>query len=451
MEINDILLEWSYRLKKGYPTMKDGKFTEPSELEVLHEILKENGIDEMPSFVKSKTPVSDVIGEAEEEETATLTIQDLISILSNPETKLSSKTIQKVSRLISRNADFEEAIELKVKEFLAEDQKKGLESVMEILYGPSTDQAKLSAYLNNRTVGLDQFMGKEVKIKDAFNDTGLSAQTLAELSTYRWSDTPQLGTCEVLLAILMDGGRRPSGAGDLQVGDQIVELGGFNKRLRSQKGLGSSMEVQKGIQRAYRDFAESLGIGDRFTPITENARYGNSLKSGWLPTMEEMNAQIIELTKGDVTNALISADLPRAIGEGLSKGLTNTSDSDWNWIGKSLNDDGTFNRKPFIVDYACFYLDYYMRQGEEASMFLVTNSTPSSTPPVPATDFSLLGFPASGDGLRPHLYTDIGLTLPSYTEAAGIQGVAFALKLGKVASAFAEGLEEEELKLWEQD
>ena len=235
MEINDILLEWSYRLKKGYPTMEDGKFTDPSELRLLQEILKENGIDEMPSFVKSKTPVSDVVAEAEEEETATLTIQDLISILSNPETKLSSKTIQKVSRLISRNADFEEAIELKVKEFLAEDQKKGLESVMEILYGPSTDQAKLSAYLNNRTVGLDQFMGKEVKIKDAFNDTGLSAQTLAELSTYRWSDTPQLGTCEVLLAILMDGGRRPSGAGDLQVGDQIVELGGFNKRLRSKK------------------------------------------------------------------------------------------------------------------------------------------------------------------------------------------------------------------------
>ena len=52
MEINDILLEWSYRLKKGYPTMKDGKFTEPSELKVLHEILKENGINEMPSFVR---------------------------------------------------------------------------------------------------------------------------------------------------------------------------------------------------------------------------------------------------------------------------------------------------------------------------------------------------------------------------------------------------------------
>lgn len=68
MEINDILLEWSYRLEKGYPTMEDGKFTEPSELKVLHEILKENGINEMPSFVKSKTPVSDVVTEAEEEE-----------------------------------------------------------------------------------------------------------------------------------------------------------------------------------------------------------------------------------------------------------------------------------------------------------------------------------------------------------------------------------------------
>ena len=63
MQIDDILLEWSYRLKKGYPTMENGQFTDPLELQLLQEILQENGINEMPSFVNSKSPTSDVIRE----------------------------------------------------------------------------------------------------------------------------------------------------------------------------------------------------------------------------------------------------------------------------------------------------------------------------------------------------------------------------------------------------
>ena len=46
MNLDDILLEWSYRLPKGYPTMKNGKFTVKSELKVLQEVLTEYGINE---------------------------------------------------------------------------------------------------------------------------------------------------------------------------------------------------------------------------------------------------------------------------------------------------------------------------------------------------------------------------------------------------------------------
>ena len=70
MEIDDILLEWSYRLKKGYPTMENGQFTDPVELQTLQEILQENGINEIPSFVNNKTPVSDVIKEEESDTTS---------------------------------------------------------------------------------------------------------------------------------------------------------------------------------------------------------------------------------------------------------------------------------------------------------------------------------------------------------------------------------------------
>lgn len=44
IDIDDILLEWSYRLPKGYPTIKDGRFVDPKELDVLYAILEEKNI-----------------------------------------------------------------------------------------------------------------------------------------------------------------------------------------------------------------------------------------------------------------------------------------------------------------------------------------------------------------------------------------------------------------------
>jgi len=104
MEINDILLEWSYRLKKGYPTMEDGKFTEPSELKVLHEILKENGIKEMPSFetpvtVEERSPL------LEDEELETLDAPSLPDNAKEPDTEFKNKASAEEVR-----KKFEEAV-----------------------------------------------------------------------------------------------------------------------------------------------------------------------------------------------------------------------------------------------------------------------------------------------------------------------------------------------------
>ena len=43
MNIDEILLEWSYRLPKGYPTIVDGVFTEYEEVKILNEIMEEKG------------------------------------------------------------------------------------------------------------------------------------------------------------------------------------------------------------------------------------------------------------------------------------------------------------------------------------------------------------------------------------------------------------------------
>jgi hypothetical protein len=45
---DDILLEWSYRCPKGYPTVEDGKLVSAEEVRILNEVLKENGLKPMP-------------------------------------------------------------------------------------------------------------------------------------------------------------------------------------------------------------------------------------------------------------------------------------------------------------------------------------------------------------------------------------------------------------------
>lgn len=76
---DDIIAEWSYRLPKGFPTMKNGKFTVKSELKVLQEVLTENGINEMPDFTK-KTPTP--LQEEEPVDTrAPKTIKDITELI----------------------------------------------------------------------------------------------------------------------------------------------------------------------------------------------------------------------------------------------------------------------------------------------------------------------------------------------------------------------------------
>jgi hypothetical protein len=44
MNIDEILLEWSYRLPKGYPTIANGRFIDNREIAILNQILEERGL-----------------------------------------------------------------------------------------------------------------------------------------------------------------------------------------------------------------------------------------------------------------------------------------------------------------------------------------------------------------------------------------------------------------------
>jgi hypothetical protein len=279
-----------------------------------------------------------------------------------------------------------------------------------------------------------------MQLKDLFTQTGLSATTLGNLALYRWSATPQLGTMEVLLAVLLKGGSRPKKSGDLLVNGVAFEVGGFKKRLRAQGGLGSPEEAQEGFKEGYRRLAENKNLL-AFEVIKDNARYGSSRTNGWITAIEDMNKQLIELTKDQ--DPVTKEELITAMGVGFGKALTQRqSPSNWMWIKKHLKDDGTLDQKAFLIDFACYYLDYYMSLEEGDRIFIVTDASKAKGAPS-KENYSVLAFPASGNGLRPHLYTTIGLVIPNYRIKAGPQGVAFALVLGKPGDTNDEDLSED--------
>jgi hypothetical protein len=87
-----VLVEWSYRLPKGYPTFENGEIANKLELEILQEILKEYGIDEMPSLKvkQSRQPIP----EAE----ARFSKEDLIKLINS--TELSEEDLVRVMRIV---------------------------------------------------------------------------------------------------------------------------------------------------------------------------------------------------------------------------------------------------------------------------------------------------------------------------------------------------------------
>jgi len=232
MEINDILLEWSYRLKKGYPTMEDGKFTEPSELKVLHEILKENGIDEMPSFVKSKTPISD--NTILEERVNKDAIIDLIKKLDTD--AMSDKAIQKLYNRIKAFTIFKPIrIALKAKGF-AVDEKTGKfdipKQVSNTLQGFLED---LSPDSYNTFINYIQDPKQQASFpaKVGWGEMGqdipdqLDRSVLKAIAHYTGQDERKrgVGMGEILMALIFDNITKP-GKGDLYLNGGEFEVKG---------------------------------------------------------------------------------------------------------------------------------------------------------------------------------------------------------------------------------
>lgn len=269
MEINDILLEWSYRLKKGYPTMEDGKFTDPNELKVLHEILKENGINEMPSFVKSKTPVSDVLREEAEipagPKKTEATEQDIKDIIQKALEAVGDNQPKTLGKLYNRIAAFGVYVPLKqalakggfkskeggfdMPKKVANELQKVIEDLPASMYDDFVDY--ISDYDNRKEFPMDKPIGNFATL---LAGTNVADEMTLAIGQYAGQDEGRkgVGMGEIMMALCFKNIKKPAGKGDLEIEGLEFEIKAGSARLGSAGGpyISEDPEVLRALAKA---------------------------------------------------------------------------------------------------------------------------------------------------------------------------------------------------------
>lgn len=390
MEINEILAEWSYRLKKGYPTIEDGKFTDPAELEILRQVLSENGINEMPSFVKSKTPISNTLTEQPQTDNSQTfdedvlwenlfegqySKDDLISLIKS--TELSEKDLIRVTRIVDAVGSESGIVEL------LQTQKNFDESTAKQVFRMATESdsyKQLLDMLNNpeSQISLSELgqSGNLIEKVSATNVTTEFAKEMADLVPYT---SVKMGRYEMFLRLFLQGGQSPSKKGDVEVNGEEMEVKstiskGSGFRMRGQSGYGSGKQVQKSflqqLENVYGKGGPNHG-GSQNIPQdildaykTQNGQMWYGTKDSWAVLANKDMIEVQLRTLNEVVDMW---------GTALSEVYPNTSPETIKpYIAPAFDKDGAIDIKKVKVGLAAYEFTIY-RAAEGFAYFIAIN------------------------------------------------------------------------------
>ena len=237
MTLDELLLEWSYRSEKGYPSLDN-----PSDLSILREVLNklnlpsEKIISEIegletpsknPDKEKTNTPTS-----PEDKSDKKVSVNDIISLLDN--IKDDDEALIKIKRLIlNRPAASTWKDTLSKSANITDktiDTSNAPKAILDILTG-NDDLPAYSEYIKNPINFND--LPSEGNLIDEFQDIGISQDSLVKLFDFKGAESGRgVGKGEMALATLCgDIKMAAAGAGDLNWNGRSLEVKGSNARL----------------------------------------------------------------------------------------------------------------------------------------------------------------------------------------------------------------------------
>ena len=294
--IDKIVTEWAFRCKKGYPDTENS-----DDMKILKEIYSEYGV-----VLEEEKPKEEY------------TVDSLINLLKYQTEVLDPAFIEKMYHTVASKGKklggtLSSIIQKKNLEFAQDsiftkvDQVPGLEAkLVDYLQGSE----KLTFEDLGTSGNLNNVLTAGTSLPEAFIDSIINLPTVDE-------NNKGVGRCEVALALLLDGGHKGVGKGDVQVGSNSIELKSYKARL---------MGRAENLQKLYTDLETITGISPG-KGTKQKINLVEYLKR--IALAEELEAPALEQVKAAIkrefgTGVSIDFKKPESIKEELLSWYVNT-------------------------------------------------------------------------------------------------------------------------------
>jgi hypothetical protein len=279
-----------------------------------------------------------------------------------------------------------------------------------------SDMNILANYFANRTNKLDSFLGKVTDSYVINSTLGIDKKTSLEFFNFSWRTSPPMGPGEVYLSTILDGGKRPGtkDKGDVVVSGSELEVKGSGARLVGQHGYGDAKSMRKSFESTMERIAKSFKLKN-FTVTSGDDKYWNITKKDARGLEENLKA-IASQTGGFKPRDIVyvSSELVNAWSTYLINLDVATNSGAF---VKCINKDGSIDVKGYNRALLQIFFDYYYAI-EKFDYFSMTSSS----------GIFLIINP--NDFMSYYDKNVIKITAPpSFSNAAGTQGGAFAISL----------------------
>ena len=371
MTLDDILLEWSYRLPKGYPTVVDGQFVDQKELRILHEVMGEYGVVDV-SLLNARN--ESTLREEERTETS-FSKEDLIGIIQNAQ--LSERDLVRITRIVDA-ASTEEGIIERLSTQKNFDETSALQVFR--MATESGDYKQLRSMLDDPAKQIDvDSLPQTGNIVEIVKSTGVSKQFAKDMANMVPYTSVKMGRYEMFLRLFLRGGKSPTAKGDVEVNGEEMEVKstiskGSGFRLRGNSGYGNGKQVQLSFM---KQLVEVYGVGGPSHGGSQNIpqhileAYKEQNGQMWLkkkdPWAVLANRDLIE------TNLKTKEEVVLMWGTALAELYPDsTPESIGKFIGPSFGNDGSIDMKDVETRLAAYEFTIY-RQREGFNYFIGLN------------------------------------------------------------------------------
>jgi len=334
-------------------------------------------------------------------------IRQIIQFLKAKGSELSHEIINKIYALIKRNDEsYDWTIQFIKSLHLPEIAAK--EITEKIFEFGEEDVEIIINYLKNRTVTLED-LKKSNHILELFKKTKINENFLMWLTNYSYQNIPAVGSGEIALVLLLNGGSK-AGVGDVTVNGLEIEVKGDGGRIKGQKGYSMGMEAGRYLSDVIKANLTKIDPKKRPIKIEQIPEPGSNAynfgKTNIDSNIFNMLAPIfIE------NNVLKKADIVKAIQASLKRVFHGM---DISWVARHVNNMGQIkNSREFIDDWFRASVKYYF--DTEHFDLLVILDRKGKLACVSKEEDPLTKLKIS--------------SVPSFTTAASVQGATFAVKV----------------------